>query len=215
MAAEGLGLAASVAGLVSLGLQITGGIVKYVDAFKGRKEELDFVRRQNDALAANLRSFQGWAPSPGRSPDIDAAVAHNIQLLESELMGVKALHDKLADNAGQSWAAKFENTKKRSTYPFNQAKVHELGQRLEKAMDVLLLAMNIMGLRTLRQQADTMIPMDATLSNFSSQTALIRSDMTAMTTPIAAINDQLQSLHTYFHMVLPFSLMTSEEIHRS
>ncbi|KAF6835303.1 hypothetical protein CPLU01_04383 [Colletotrichum plurivorum] len=148
MAAEGLGLAASVAGLPSLGLQITGGIVKYVDAFKGRREELEFVRRQNEALATTLRAFERSSTFPsGQSTEVEAAVAANMQLFMAELNGVKALHDKLADNCDdRSLATRWENKKKQITYAFSQAKVQELGQRLEKATKALQLAMSAMRL---------------------------------------------------------------------
>ncbi|KAF6823584.1 hypothetical protein CMUS01_10622 [Colletotrichum musicola] len=183
MAAEGLGLAASVAGLTSLGLQITGGIVKYVDAFKGRREELEFVRRQNEALATTLRAFEQSSTFPtGQSTEVEAAAAANMQLFMAELNGVKALHDELADNRDdRSLATRWQNKKKQVTYAFSQPKVQELGRRLEKATNALQLAMSVMGLQTLRQNTDAI--------------AGISSGMMAVTTPILDINDQLQLLH--------------------
>ncbi|KAF4476158.1 hypothetical protein CGGC5_v015384 [Colletotrichum fructicola Nara gc5] len=53
MAAESVGLAASVAGLLSLGLQVTEGIVKYVDAFDCRQEDLAWAKLRNDSLRTN------------------------------------------------------------------------------------------------------------------------------------------------------------------
>ncbi|KAK8084396.1 hypothetical protein PG997_005667 [Apiospora hydei] len=56
--AEPLSLAASVAGLISLGLQVTGGIAKYLDAAKCRDEELSAVRQQNALLTDTLATIE-------------------------------------------------------------------------------------------------------------------------------------------------------------
>lgn len=142
-----MALAASVAGLVSLGLQITGGIVKYVDAIKSRREELEFVRYQTETLEGTLRAFEASKTSPlGQFSEIDAAAAGSLQLVFVELRGIKALHDELADHGGRSLASRLENKKKRFTYAFKQTKIQELGQRLEKATNALQLAMSVMGL---------------------------------------------------------------------
>lgn len=42
--AEALGLAASVAGLLSLGLQVTGGVARYLDVLENRQKELASVK---------------------------------------------------------------------------------------------------------------------------------------------------------------------------
>ncbi|KAF6800965.1 hypothetical protein CSOJ01_12099 [Colletotrichum sojae] len=130
MAAESVGLAASVAGLVSLGLQIAGGIVKYVDASKGRREELELVRRQNEALIAALRAFEGTITAPnGHSAEVEAAATANMQLFAAELHSIKTLHDELVDHDGRSLAARWENKKKQITYAFSQGKVLDLRSR--------------------------------------------------------------------------------------
>lgn len=48
--ADPLSLLGLTAGLISLGLQVSGGIVTYVDAVKGRRDELESVKRQVDSM---------------------------------------------------------------------------------------------------------------------------------------------------------------------
>ena len=76
--AEAVGLAASVAGLLSLGLQITGGIATYLDALESRQDELASIKRQNDALSAALDTIK-TATSRFQSPLHDRAITTGIQ----------------------------------------------------------------------------------------------------------------------------------------
>lgn len=146
MAAESVGLAASIGGIVSLGLTITGGIIKYVDAFENRQEELNFVSRQNEALKAVLLALERHLSSHGQSAALPDAVAQGMQLFEGELNHVKALHSDLADSHPQSWTSRLKNRKKRVTYAFNRSKIQELGLQLQKAGDALQLTLNVLGL---------------------------------------------------------------------
>lgn len=146
MAAESIGLAASFAGLVSLGLQITRGIVQYVDAFESRQKDLDFVRDENEALHATLRVVNTSLGAHGQSQEVTAAADLNMQLLKKELDSVKALYTDLADRNGQNWTIRLDNKKKRFTYAFNRSKIQELGQRLQKASNALQLTLNAMDL---------------------------------------------------------------------
>lgn len=146
MAAESVGLAASIGGIVSLGLTITGGIIKYVDAFENRQKELDFVSRQNEVLKSVLLELDGYLSSHGQSGAVPDAAAQSMQLFERELNHVKALHSELADSPTQCWTSRLRNRKKRVTYAFDRSKIQELGQQLQKAGDVLQLTLNVLGL---------------------------------------------------------------------
>ncbi|KAK7747718.1 hypothetical protein SLS62_008965 [Diatrype stigma] len=142
MAAEGLGLAASVAGLVSLGLQLTGGIVKYLDAFESRQEDLINAKRQNDALMAGLLAIQTASSSfQGQHSQAIAAVIQNIQACETELTAAEALRVDLADCERSTWTMRLENQKKKMTYAFHRSKVQQLAQRLQQANGILQLSL--------------------------------------------------------------------------
>lgn len=146
MVAEAVGLAASVAGLVTLGLQLTCGILKYVDAFESRQKDLDFVREQSDALKATLLAVGEGLHSQGQSGEVIAAVTQSMQSFAKELSSLQELHSDFADCGSQDWTAQVENKKKKFAYAFNRPKIQELGQRLQKASDTLQLALNALGL---------------------------------------------------------------------
>ncbi|KAJ3943678.1 uncharacterized protein N0V96_006608 [Colletotrichum fioriniae] len=126
MAAESVGLAASVAGLLSLGLQITGGIIKYMDAFEGRDDELRNVKKQNDNLAGTLRAMK--------------------TVCEEDLQAIEALCIKLSDRAGSTWTSRLENKKKKVTFAFHRNKLRDLELQLQKAHCTLQLIQSSLGL---------------------------------------------------------------------
>ncbi|KAK8061164.1 hypothetical protein PG997_015385 [Apiospora hydei] len=93
--ADAFGLAASVAGLISLGLQVTGGIASYLDALESRHEELASVKRQNDALTASLDLIK--AASSRAQTHHGHAITTSIQLCEAELRAAEVLLAALAN----------------------------------------------------------------------------------------------------------------------
>ncbi|RYP68436.1 hypothetical protein DL771_006700 [Monosporascus sp. 5C6A] len=160
------GLAASVAGLLSLGLQITGGIVKYLDAFESRREELAYVRQQNDALTSTLLAIETASSSfQGQRPEFTAAVTQTIQSCKKELSAVEVLRVELADGDTTTWTMRLENKKKKLTYAFHRSKVQQLGQRLQQANKVLQLTLTGLGL----QQQEVLGRVEAMLEKLQQQ----------------------------------------------
>lgn len=155
MAAESVGLAASIAGIVSLGLEIVGGIIKYVDAVENRQGELESVSRQSKALNAILVEADSMLSSHSQSGAVSDAVAQSMRLFKEELSRLQELHTDLADSDSQGWTARLENKKKKATYAFKRSRIQELGLRLQKAGDALQLTLNVLGLCVLNMVSVT------------------------------------------------------------
>ncbi|KAI1377172.1 hypothetical protein F4677DRAFT_415538 [Hypoxylon crocopeplum] len=206
MAAEGVGLAASVAGLLSLGLQITSGIVKYLDAFENRQEELAYVRQQNDALTATLLAIETASSDfQGQRPEFTAAVSQSIQSCETELNAAEALRVDLADCDRSTWTTRLENKKKKLTYAFHRSKVQQLAQRLQQANEVLQLALTGLGLEISRLNTNKLTAIESSSQAHASELLLIRSEVAVVGAPVASIRDQLPllqgSVDTTAHLV--------------
>ncbi|KAK8001720.1 hypothetical protein PG991_013942 [Apiospora marii] len=140
MAAEAVGLAASVAGLVSLGLQVTGGIVAYLDALKNREEELASTKRQNDALVAALTAIKA-ASSRFQAQRHDEAVTQSIQSCEAELRAVEELLADLASCDTSTWRKRLKTKKRELGFKFDRTKMQQVAQRLHHANDILQLTL--------------------------------------------------------------------------
>ncbi|KAK8105151.1 hypothetical protein PG999_008510 [Apiospora kogelbergensis] len=137
--AEAVGLAASVAGLVSLGLQVTGGIATLLDALENRQAELASVKRQSDALAASLDIIR--ATSSSFQNQHSYAITASIQACETELQAVEALLADLANCDTSTWRQRLRGKKKKLSYVFDRSKVQLVVQRLHNANQVLQLTL--------------------------------------------------------------------------
>ncbi|KAK8067259.1 hypothetical protein PG997_014006 [Apiospora hydei] len=146
MAVESVGLAASVAGLLSLGLQVTGGLVAYLDALKSRGEELASVKRQNDSLAAALSAIKAAFSSSLRNQHHIPAVMRSIQACEGELQAAEELLASLANCDTRTWRQRMKTKTKKLTYSFDRSKIQQINQRLHHANGVLQLTLTGLGL---------------------------------------------------------------------
>ncbi|EXF83564.1 hypothetical protein CFIO01_00706 [Colletotrichum fioriniae PJ7] len=210
MAAESVGLAASVAGLLSLGLQITGGIIKYMDAFEGRDDELRNVKKQNDNLAGTLRAMKTvLAGLQGQSLAVTAAVDQNIRSCEEDLQAIEALCIKLSDRAGSTWTNRLENKKKKVTFAFHRNKLRDLELQLQKAHCTLQLIQGGLGLETSNRNTTLLMAIESSSRNQASEMLLIRSEIEALATPVADINDKLPSLQNSVDQTVQFVMAHS------
>lgn len=145
--ADPLSLAASAAGLISLGIQVTQGINTYLGALKGRQEDLDAVHRKNDALRHIVESVKSTVFSPQPLNRSHAVVADCIATCEGELAGLETLVAQLAGcKNAKTWKARLQNQSKKLSYPFQQSKVEQLSRRLDQANGTLQTSLQGLGL---------------------------------------------------------------------
>ncbi|KXH50241.1 hypothetical protein CNYM01_08922 [Colletotrichum nymphaeae SA-01] len=220
MATESVSLAASVAGLLSLGLQITGGIVKYMDAFEGRDEELRNVKKQNANLGSTLHAIKTvLAGLQGQSPAVAAAVDQNIRSCEEDLRAVEALCIELSDRAGSSWTNRLENKKRKATFAFHRPKLRDLELQLQKAHGSLQLIQGSLGLETSNRNTALLAAIQSSSRDQASEMLLVRSEVAAFATPVAGIHDKLPGLQSSVdqtrQLIVAHSGAIEVEVHES
>ncbi|KAK9415429.1 putative Kinetochore-associated protein MTW1 [Seiridium unicorne] len=140
--AEIVGLAA---GLLSLSFQVYGGISSYVNAVRGRKEDLIVVLTQVEDLRRCLETIHNTVPGlEARNVAAHAAVKAALILCEAEMKALKNLHDQLVSSPVQANGLKalLKNRKKSFTFPFHQPNISKLQQRLQSANLTLQTAIN-------------------------------------------------------------------------
>jgi hypothetical protein len=154
MAAEAIGVAASVAGVISLGLQITNGIVKYINGIEVRNEELEHIRKQNLVLlttlckieASSIRLQASHISAQGQHQGFLAALDQGLQACKNDLVAVDELRIELADNSASDCKARLDNNKKKWTYPFRRSRILQLAERLRQANETVQLILGGLGL---------------------------------------------------------------------
>ena len=150
--ADPLSVLGLTAGLVSLGLQVGGGIKTYLDALDCRDQDIASVRQQNDALAATLRvieTSQVLSQIESEHQESTAAVRGCLDSCRAELNTLDRLVTDLAGCStsmavGRRYRIKTQG--KKALYPFNRSKLEELGKRLHNANATLQLGLQMLNM---------------------------------------------------------------------
>ncbi|KAL2140703.1 hypothetical protein VTI28DRAFT_3488 [Corynascus sepedonium] len=138
--ADGLSVAASAAGLVSLGLQISGGIMKYFDALDCRDQNLSSARQQTRALQDTLQVIEeSITQLRDNHAAATASVQRYVKFCKDDL---KALQNLVAELSGGYQAAttsgiKIKNRGKKLLYSFNHSKLRQLETKLRNTNTTL------------------------------------------------------------------------------
>lgn len=147
--ADAIGLAASVTGLVSLGLKVVGGIKSYIDGYKARKEELTVISTSVRHMQTSIDVLRNAIPNLSASSQVASdATTSAIKTCEEELGALaEHLHEHL-DFPAQEHDLKgsFRQQKKSLLYPFQRERLNDLVNRLESANDVLQTAIQVLEL---------------------------------------------------------------------
>lgn len=147
--AEAFGVAASVSGLVSLGLELCSRIVTYIDGVQSREEDLSAVSRHAEDLRNSLDVIKSAIPNlSSKHETAGSAVAAALKSGEQELKTLDDFVGKLTDPLGQpqSLKATLRHARKKITYPFHRESLETLQQRLQRANVSLQAAMHALGL---------------------------------------------------------------------
>lgn len=147
---EAVGAAASVAGLVSLGIQVAQGISSYIDAIKTRKEELAAISKSVRHMYSSIDVLKNGIPStPASYQAASSVVSTAIKACEEELEALSALLQSLLDfPSGQlhGLESSVRQQKKTLSYPFHRPNLERLQRRLDSANGVLHIAIKALEL---------------------------------------------------------------------
>ena len=140
------GLALSV---VSLGLQLSGGIAAYIDALNCREKEIASVRHQNDSLQKFLQVIESSLPR--FQPNHSAATAVVHEYLNSCKTELGALESLVSEFTGcdKPTTSRKDNLKaegKKLLYPFSRPKLEQLEARISRINSALQLALQALDL---------------------------------------------------------------------
>ncbi|QPC58077.1 hypothetical protein HYE67_000308 [Fusarium culmorum] len=81
---DALGVAGSAVGIVSLGLQLCQGLVTYINAIKGRKEEIQDSVQEVQRVEVLLKNIKDVLPQLGSTRELNIAIDQKLQLISQE-----------------------------------------------------------------------------------------------------------------------------------
>ncbi|KAI0975854.1 hypothetical protein F4678DRAFT_418816 [Xylaria arbuscula] len=144
--ADPLSVAGLVTGVISLGLQVAGGLIEYLDAVKGRTEELNSTKQKATEMKDLLLTVKDLLPQLERRwPASATVITRHVKSCDSELSALHVLLSELSQPAssGSAIRDKFAEHKKKLTYPFNRSHITRLEERLTKVNNALQTALQV------------------------------------------------------------------------
>ncbi|KAK6853114.1 hypothetical protein PG995_009926 [Apiospora arundinis] len=188
--ADPLSIAGLVTGLVSLGLQITGTVISYLDAIETREHELVLIRHQVEAVQGSLQLVDSLRSRVHGNLQASDNLTRNIRLCEAELSILACtLHDEATRTpiTGQSLQQRWSRTKHKLTYPLREPAIHRLQSRVEKLNGLLQIALQAMEIELQLSTLDT-------ASRAHADTISTTKEVSRLMNPIIEIHDAVSEL---------------------
>ncbi|KAK8078568.1 pyruvate decarboxylase [Apiospora saccharicola] len=171
--ADGLSIAASVAGLVSLGIQVTTGISKYLDAVEARNDELSSVKRQNEALRHIIAIIEKATDKLQQvSPDAATAAKESVKNCRGGLVALENFVVQLTSPNGSTIRSRLKNS--RYHYVFDRPKVQQLSAQLGQTNSALQLAVDGLGVSTVAVIHESVAGIQGRIPGLESTIASVR-----------------------------------------
>ncbi|KAI0549750.1 hypothetical protein F4679DRAFT_573349 [Xylaria curta] len=147
--ADPLSIAGLVTGIISLGLQVAGGLSDYLDAVKGRPEELGSAKQQAAHMKDLILTIQDLLPQVKTTwPASANLIERHVQSCNTEISALNALLSELSQPAlsNSGFRLKLAEQKQKLTYPFSRAHLSRLEERLIKVNGTLQTTLHATGL---------------------------------------------------------------------
>ncbi|KAL8793816.1 MAG: hypothetical protein Q9195_003646 [Heterodermia aff. obscurata] len=179
MALEAFGTASNAAGLVSLGLTVCHGLLKYYDSWKEAESDMKKMYTSIETLARIFTALKSTLSSPYLKLDLVHRVEANIAACED---GIGCLDKKLKKinmtpcNKSGNWDAKMKFKLQRALYPFKESTLVKLKEVSNGMLDNLRLALQVlqvdttaMSLQVLSDQGDGIRDISTGLQNLQTE----------------------------------------------
>lgn len=147
--ADPLSAAGLAVGVLSLGIQVSGGVTTYIDSLSCRDKDIASIRRQNASLQKSLEVIRESLSQFHRKHHPATTAVHEcLDSCKNELSALESLISDLTscDQFATSQKDKFKSQGKKLLYPFSRPKVKELETRICNTNSALQLALQALGL---------------------------------------------------------------------
>lgn len=139
-----MGIVGTAAGLVSLGLQVYTGITDYLDALKGRHDDLRSANAQLESLRESLKIIEKVQPRLASvHPDEHQAILPSMGACNDEF---QRLNNMLQDLLDPSSSTGVKQQMKKLSYPFHRSRLIHLEDKLQRANSLLQTVLGVLEL---------------------------------------------------------------------
>ncbi|ERS97064.1 hypothetical protein HMPREF1624_06393 [Sporothrix schenckii ATCC 58251] len=152
-------VAASIAGLISLGIQVTQSLVDYYTAYKGRETDVADTTKKLKRLSGMLESLRCHLVDRkflADDQDLLETIEGALRDCEGCIHELQSQCDKFKDNSTSSIQAKALTAARKLAYPFRRTTLEELNDTVDEIAAHLSLALQSLQLKNIdRVQNDT------------------------------------------------------------
>lgn len=193
--ADPLSLAASVAGLVSLGIQVASGISQYLDAVKCRDDELGAARRQNELLTSTLAIIKETTSKlDSVSPEAAAVIKSNIEFHQTSLNALESfVAEQLGSTDVKTWRSRLKAKTGKLHYALDRPKLQQLCTRVGQTQSTLQLAIDGLGLSVAAATHESIAKINHRIPELQATTSQVPARSRALSDQLGHTEDALQS----------------------
>jgi uncharacterized protein YukE len=140
---DGLSVAASAAGIISLGIQVTQSLTDYYKAYKGQKSEIDKTIKNLKSLLDILESLRGGLTDRKFRADEKGmleTIEGSIQICEENIDELQTKIEKFNSTSSNS----IQTTARQLAYPFRQSTLRKLDADIDEIVSNLSLALAVL-----------------------------------------------------------------------
>lgn len=145
-------LAAGIAGLVSLGIQVTQGIVSYYTAYKDRESEVASTTQKLNRLLNNLKSLKAYLDGhkfKDDEKDLQSNIEGSIKDSKDCIDELNTILKKLNEcDSASGFRATARSTARKFAYPFRKSTIALIDDNVDDATASVSLALQTLQLKT-------------------------------------------------------------------
>lgn len=140
---DGFTIASSAAGLVSLGLKVCDGLLKFYESWKGAEEDVKRMYSSVEQLTKTFIYLRRSIQQSHFSRDVVARVEESIHMCENGLQTLQKKLEKInrVSQGINGWSYKLRSQFQRALYPFKEStivKLKEICSDLQSSLGLAL-----------------------------------------------------------------------------
>lgn len=154
---DGLSVAASVAGILSLGIQVTQSLTDYYEAYKGQKSEIANIAKKLKNLLCVFESLRRQMTDRKFRADENGlleTIEGSIQMCEENIQELQTKIEKFKDSSSNTIQVAAQTTTRQLAYPFKQSTLRKLDADIDEIVSNLSLALAVLQQRNIGNVQD-------------------------------------------------------------
>ena len=155
---DGLSAAASVAGIISLGIQVTQSLINFYEVYKGQKSNIASTTKSLKNLLGVLESLSRQLTNrqfQADEEDLLRTITDSIEFCEENIHELQAQIEKFKDSSGDSIRAAVRTTTRQLAYPFRESTLRKLDADIDEIVSNLSLALGVLQQKDIGCQSST------------------------------------------------------------